>query len=93
MFGFFKARRYFIVEEKNVTAILTVINRYYRFYVSQNLAIGNCGWADEPTKWFIHFDASNKQYDNILKDILEKGSIKVDTTPKGKRNLIVEIRP
>lgn len=92
MFGIFKARRYLIVEEKDVTAILTVINRQYRIYSSQNLAVGNCGWADEPTKWFIHFDATSKQYDNILKDIIEQGALKVSKRPKGQRDLIAEMR-
>lgn len=92
MFSIFKARRYLIVEEKDVTAVLTVINRQYRFYNSQGLVVGNCGWADEPTKWFIHFDATSKQYDNILKDIIEQGALKVSKRPKGQRDLIAEMR-
>lgn len=92
MFGIFKTRRCFIMEEKNVTSILTVLNRHYRWYNSWNLAVGSCAWADEPTKWFIHFDATNKQYDNVLKDILQFGSVKVITGRKGKRDLLVEMR-
>jgi hypothetical protein len=72
-----KKRRRLVVEECDVTKILTVINKQY--FASANVGVGNCGWA-ETTRWFIHFDASKRQYERI-KALLtsgEYGKIEVD---------------
>lgn len=91
MFDVLKGRRYFITDEKYVTKLLTVINAYDKFLGNQNLAVGNCKWADDPEKWFVHFDASNKDYDEILKDILQQGTISVIISPNGLRNLYIKM--
>ena len=59
--SFIIKRRHIIVNKKDLINVLSEINKN-KIY---NITIGSCGWADE-TKWFIHFDASNKKWQNIL---------------------------
>lgn len=92
MFDFFKRRHYFIAEERDVTTVISIINRHCRWHFGQNLAVGNCRWANDPTKWYIHFDASSRQYDEIIKDWAEKGNIYSLKSPNGKlRDLYLRI--
>lgn len=65
-------RHYLILEEKDVTKTLDVINRHETFFISQKLVVGNCEWAAE-TKWFIHFSASESQWESIKDDFKKEG--------------------
>lgn len=66
-------RRYLILEESNVLETLRVIGTQNSIFIRMNLIVNNCGWADEPTKWFIHFDASNDQWRCIVDELVNKG--------------------
>lgn len=65
-------RHYLILEEKDVIKTLDVINRHETVFINQKLVVGNCGW-DETTKWFIHFSASESQWESIKDDLKKKG--------------------
>ena len=79
---FVPKRHYLIVDEGNVLEVLRKIDEQIVWYVNQNLSIDNCGWADDPKKWFIHFNASENQWMLII-DELEKSGY--DLVIKNKR--------
>jgi hypothetical protein len=69
------------MDEKEVTAVLRIIN--------QNCGIapkyaGSCGWADEPTKWFILFHATKKQYYNIVNELANIGKVEIKRDACGR---------
>lgn len=82
--GMVSKTREFIVEEKDVTMVLDVINKHRKTF---NLYVGNCGWADTPNKWFISFDAKDKNYGKIINELNEMGTFKLDVRPKGQVDL------
>ena len=84
---FIKKEREFIVEEKDVTSVLTVVNREAKFI---SYHIGNCGWANHPNKWFITFYATDKKYGRIMKGLTENGKFTVDVRPGGQVDLWFE---
>ena len=78
-----KESREFIVEEKDVTTVLTAINQHTKF---QQVSVGNCGWGDgEESKWYVIFDASNKQYGSIVADLSELGDFRLNVRPSKKQ--------
>jgi hypothetical protein len=62
-------RHYLIVDDIDVLNVLEVINKHNKNLLKLNLTVGNCGWAAEPSKWFIHFDVSNKKWLSIVTDL------------------------
>ena len=87
MSSIFKKTREFIVEEKDVIDVLKAINKHLGWLDGQ---VGNCGWAEEPTKWFITFDATDKKYGRIINDLNEIGEFKLDVRPKGQMDVYFE---
>lgn len=82
---FFRKTRDFIVEEKDITSVLKVINDYSNVSITY---VANCGWAKEPTMWFIMFKSSDNKYERIIDDLTKMGSFKVEMIiPKGIINL------
>lgn len=80
-------RRYLIVEEADVTTVLTVINRHQGIFSNNNKLTGNCGWKNEPTKWYVRFYASDKQWGKIAGELSTLGNITVKVTPSGTTEL------
>lgn len=79
----FNKEREFIVEEKDVTTVLIIVNQHRSLY--RYLSVGNCGWGDgEESKWFIAFDTTDKKYGKIIKDLLEIGELKTKVRPNEK---------
>lgn len=73
----FKKRHYLIVEEADVMTVLKVLDEIKRnssiFSVYMDMEIGSCDWEDEPSKWFVHFDATTKQWRKMLENLEQKG--------------------
>ena len=84
---FIKKRRDFIVEEKDVTTILSAVGREAK---TTNYCIGNCGWADQPNKWFISFYTTDKRYGRIMKKLTGIGKFTANTRPGGQVDLWFE---
>lgn len=80
-------KRALIVEEMDVTTVLTAINRYQGFFSNNDKLTGNCGWKDEPTKWYVRFYASNKQWGKIAGELSKLGKLYVNVTPGGTTDL------
>lgn len=73
---FAKKRRHLIVEEEDVMTVLKVFNKVnhsFKIGILMNMEIGNCGWAKEPSKWFINFDATNKKWKAIIAALKKEG--------------------
>ena len=85
MFGLIKKTHSFIMEEKDVTTVLGIINQSCRY---DTYRVGSCGWADEPKKWFVMFHATDKQYGNIMGNLMMIGSVNIELRPGGKVDLV-----
>ena len=64
---FITKRHHIIVEEVDIVNVLKVVNKCHR--TSPDISVGNCGWADDSNKWFIHFTTTNSKWDSIRKDL------------------------
>jgi hypothetical protein len=80
---FNQKRRYLIVEESDVTSVLTVINRHHGFFSKTDKNAGNCGWDKDLSKWYVSFYASNREWGRIVGELGKLGRIYVNTTPIG----------
>lgn len=80
-------RRRLIVEESDVTTVLTLINRHHGFFSNTEKTAGNCGWKNEPTKWYVCFYASNREWGRIAGELNTLGSINVHVAPGGTTDL------
>lgn len=87
MFNFLKTRHYFLVDDRDVSAFLRVLESNRRLFENIDLRVGCCGWKTEPEKWFVHFDADGKAYDKILKGLLEIGYLAIISRPGGQKDL------
>ena len=85
MFG--QKRHCIIVEEKDVTTVLLAINRNQGFFSNNNKLVGECGWEEEPSKWFIRFFASSREWGRMAKELNEIGTITVHVAPGGTTDL------
>ena len=79
----FKARRHLLVDEKNMSVILGVLDKHK----IRDVSLGNCGWADFTDRWFIFFSASDKSYSSVMKDLTKIGTINIDVRPGGQIDL------
>lgn len=80
-------RRILIVEESDVTTVLTVINRHQGFFSNNDKLAENCGWKNEPSKWYVRFYASDREWGRIAGDLSKLGNINVNVTPGGATEL------
>ena len=67
MARFVLVRSHLIVDEKDVTRILKVINAHHKNV--PNMQIGKCEWADDRNKWFVHYDSNEYAWELIRKEL------------------------
>ena len=84
---FNQKRRYLIVEESDVTTVLTVIIRHQGFFSNNEKLAENCGWEKEPTKWYVRFYASDREWGRIAGELSKLGGIYVNVSPSGTTEL------
>jgi hypothetical protein len=88
MFNIFTKKPHeFIIEEKDVTTVLAVINNHRKSFETE---LGNCGWAEEPSKWFIMVYLRDKDYGKVIEELNKIGTFKLDVRPKGQVDLCFE---
>lgn len=88
MFNIFRKKQHeFLMEEKDVTTVLEVINKHRKYFDTK---IGNCGWAEEPSKWFVLVDLRDRDYGKIIEELNKIGTFKLDVRPKGQVDLFFE---
>lgn len=83
----FQKRRNLVVEETDVTTVLSAINRNQKFFSNDNKIVKSCGWAKEPSKWFIQFYATEKEWGLMTTDLSKIGEITVKVAPGGATEL------
>lgn len=84
---FYQRRRYLVMEEYNVTTVLKVINQHQGFFSNNNKLVENCGRGGDPSKWFIRFYASEREWGRISVDLSKLGTINVKVNPGGTADL------
>lgn len=87
MMFFIKKNRNFIVEEKDITTILSAVGSEAKVF---HYCIGNCGWANQPNKWFMSFYTTDKRYGKIMKKLTEIGRFTTNVRPGGQVDLWFE---
>ena len=78
----FRKYRQIVVDEKDVTTVLFVVNRQLEGlmdFIYESPHADFCGWKDE-NKWFVGFHASNKQMTKIFKKLESIGKFTVIET-------------
>ncbi len=66
---FVKRRHHLILDESSIVTMLKVLDetkRESKFRILMDMEIGNCGWMDEPEKWFMFFEVTNKQWKTVI---------------------------
>ena len=70
---FTSKRRYFVVRESNMIEVFNMIKEaLYSNDQHNNMSVGNCGWVDEPDKWFVHINLTNLQWRALLNKCKDK---------------------
>lgn len=83
----FQRKRNLVVEEADVTTTLLMINRHQGFFSDDRKIVKNCGWAKDPSKWVIQFNASEKEWGFMTTDLSKIGEITVKVKPGGTTDL------
>ena len=60
-------RHHLVLDEEDVVKALKVIQQHHR--IVPDMAVGNCGWADDLGKWFIHFTTTECKWEEIRKKL------------------------
>lgn len=84
---FYQRKRCLIMEEKDVTTVLSAINRHQGYFSNDYKIVKNCGWAKDPDKWVVKFNASEKEWGLIATDLSKLGEITVKVKPGGTTDL------
>lgn len=84
---FYQKRRTLVVEEKDVTTVLTAINQHQGFFSNDSKIVRNCGWENEPEKWVVKFNASEREWGRMAEDLHKLGEITVKVKPSGTTDL------
>lgn len=69
-------RRYLVADEADVMNVvkgIDEIKRNSRIHSNMNMELGSCAWKDEPCAWFIHFDATDKQWRKLMNMVHDLG--------------------
>ena len=83
----FQRRRTLVVEESDVTTVLSAINRNQGFFSNDSKIVKNCGWAKEPSKWVIQFNATEREWGLMTTELSKIGEIAVKVKPGGTTDL------
>ena len=64
-------RHHLFVNEEDVTRVLALINKHNDnlYLINLNEQVGNCGWADKPGMWYIHFSTTNEKWERIRREL------------------------
>ncbi len=85
MFG--EKKRQLIVEESDVTTVLTVVNKSRGFFSNTDTLTGNCGFEHDPKKWYVRFWANDREWGRIATELSKTGRIYVSIDQRGGTDL------
>ncbi len=78
----FKVSRGIVLDEKNVTKALAILNEFQ--IAANGVNIGSCNWASDKSKWFINFQARRQPWETIKKELyFIEGTVFVVNKNKG----------
>lgn len=81
-----RRRAYF--DERNLYAVLKIINSHCREHIKMRLIVGNCEELDSPSIWYVHFDATDREWFLIVQDFDVVGNITVIDRPQAPQPVI-----
>lgn len=64
---FITERHHLILEEEDVYLVLGVINSHHK--AAPEVRVGNCGWGDDPKKWFIFVSLTKEKWEIIRREL------------------------
>lgn len=83
----YQRKRNLVVEEADVTLVLSAINAHQGFFSNDNKIVKSCGWEKDPTKWVVRFYASDREWGLMATDLSKYGEITVKVKPGGTTDL------
>lgn len=83
-------RRYLVVEESDVTTVLKAINNHRGLFGNGDTITGSCRWKDQPSKWFVKFYSSDRNWGRIAGELNKFGRIGIIVSPRGATELYYE---
>lgn len=66
------------MDEKDVTKVISIVNRYADIKCDNGLYVASCGWEDDPGKWFILFYSINKDWQKIKEELVYIDSVEIE---------------
>ena len=66
------------MDEKDVTKVISIINRHADIKCDNGLYVASCGWEDDPDKWFILFYSINKDWKKIKEELAYIDSVEIE---------------
>lgn len=83
----YQKRFMLVMEEKDVTSVLKVINRHQGYFSDDLKIVRDNVLPKDPDKWIIKFNASSKEWSRITTDLNEIGDIVVKVSPGGASDM------
>lgn len=80
-------KRYLIVEEKDVTTVLSAISHNQGLFGNNEKTTGSLGSGNDPAKWYVRFYASDRQWGRIADELSKIGKFSVTVTKGGAAEL------
>lgn len=72
-----RRRAYFDVSK--IIQVLNIINSHCQEKIKMRLIVGNCAELYTPSIWYVHFDATDKEWMMITDDLDELGDVTIKT--------------
>ena len=83
---FVTERHELILEEKDVTKTLGIINKHHR--IPPDMRVGSCSDADERNRWFIHFTTTKAKWKAVRSDLKVKRVFEISDIPTDMKGVI-----
>ena len=72
-----RRRAYFDVNK--IIQVLNIINSHCQEKIKMRLVVGNCAELDNSSIWYVHFDATDREWMMITEDLNELGDVTIKT--------------
>ena len=77
MLDIFKRKRIVIMEERDLTKVLNIINYHVTITLDDGFMVKCYDWDGPERKWFVVFYSINKQWERILEELKALDSVEV----------------
>lgn len=83
---FIPEKHHLVVEEEDLVRVLKVIQSSHR--IVPEMTVGNCGWADDASKWFIHFGTTRYTWKKLIQELKIVRAFNNNSIPKNTVGLV-----